>query len=190
MSKGAERILKAAAAVILRDGITSMTLEATAAEAGMSKGGLLYHFPNKDKLIEALVLDSAEQCRESYRLTYENSPEGPGRMIRGLLAGLSQMHVWADDLRATYAAVFAALAHDPKLIEPMQEVHIHLRGLLSRDGLPEGVAEALASAIDGLWLNWVLGIAKADSEHVERVRVALEGMLAQVTREMHEGENN
>ena len=38
------RLLDAATAVVRRDGARALTLDAVAAEAGVSKGGLLYHF--------------------------------------------------------------------------------------------------------------------------------------------------
>ena len=55
--------------------------------------------------------------------------------------------------------MFAALAHNPSLIEPMRAVYAELYQRLAEDGLPPGVGEAVAAAADGLWLNWVLGLA-------------------------------
>jgi AcrR family transcriptional regulator len=42
-----ENILRAANLVVVEEGVSRMTLEAVAREAGVSKGGLLYHFPSK-----------------------------------------------------------------------------------------------------------------------------------------------
>ena len=42
------RIRVAAAKVIERDGAGHLTMEKVAAEADLSKGGLLYHYPSKD----------------------------------------------------------------------------------------------------------------------------------------------
>ena len=50
-----ERLLDAAATVVRRDGAQALTLDAVAAEAGVSKGGLLYHFRSKRDLLDALV---------------------------------------------------------------------------------------------------------------------------------------
>jgi AcrR family transcriptional regulator len=50
-----ERILEAATNVVARDGSNKLTLEAVAAEAGVSKGGLLYHFPSKRALLEGML---------------------------------------------------------------------------------------------------------------------------------------
>ena len=50
-----ERILTAAAAVARESGPGSLSLDAVAARAGVSKGGLLYNFPTKAKLLQSLV---------------------------------------------------------------------------------------------------------------------------------------
>ena len=54
------RIRVAAAKVIERDGAGHLTLEKVAAEAGVSKGGLLYHYPSKDALLQGLLDDLLE----------------------------------------------------------------------------------------------------------------------------------
>ena len=48
-------ILLAASAVVKNNGVEKLTLEAVAKEAGVSKGGLLHHFPNKEALIMGMV---------------------------------------------------------------------------------------------------------------------------------------
>ncbi len=40
-------ILDAASRVVLDKGASALTLESVAEQAGISKGGLLYHFPTK-----------------------------------------------------------------------------------------------------------------------------------------------
>src|SRR5215212_6419318 len=50
------RLLEAAERVVAADGVARLTLDAVASKADVSKGGLLYHFPNKDALISAMVL--------------------------------------------------------------------------------------------------------------------------------------
>jgi len=49
------RILHGAEEVVLRDGVAHLTLEAAASEAGISKGGILYHFPTRAALVTAMV---------------------------------------------------------------------------------------------------------------------------------------
>ncbi len=47
-------ILDAAIRVTEREGITHLTLEAVADEAGLTKGGLMYHFRTRDELLLAI----------------------------------------------------------------------------------------------------------------------------------------
>ncbi|WP_058836105.1 TetR/AcrR family transcriptional regulator [Luteimonas abyssi] len=46
-------ILDAAVRLVQRSGITAITYEAVAAEAGFTRGGLLYHFPSREDLLRA-----------------------------------------------------------------------------------------------------------------------------------------
>lgn len=174
-----DTLLDAAEAVVARQGIANLTLDAVAAEARMSKGGLLHYFPAKDRLVEALVIRCAEGWRSCYTEAYERTPDGPGRMARALLNHcLSDAKCWTEELRRSSSAVFAALAQNPALIEPMRAVYADLHRRIAEDGLPPGVGEAVAAAIDGLWLDWVLGIVPLEQDRVVRVRLALEDMLA------------
>jgi AcrR family transcriptional regulator len=49
------RILDALEELLLKRGLSGVTLENVASNAGISKGGLLYHFQTKDAMIEAMV---------------------------------------------------------------------------------------------------------------------------------------
>lgn len=47
-------ILEAGSRVVQREGVTALTYESVAQEAGVTKGGLLYHFPSREALLLAL----------------------------------------------------------------------------------------------------------------------------------------
>jgi AcrR family transcriptional regulator len=178
---GASRVdllLDAAEAVIVRDGIASLTLDAVAAEAKVSKGGLLHHFPSKDRLVEALVTRTAGNIRAHNAEACESVPAGPGRMSRGLLAAnLRDLHEWCVTCQRGSAATFSALAHNPQLLAPMREAYAELHRRVAEDDLPEGIGDVVVAAIDGLWLNWVLGLIQVDQAMIVRVRTALEKIL-------------
>lgn len=48
------KILEAAIRVIDREGVTAVTFESVSSEAGITRGGMLYHFPSRDALINAI----------------------------------------------------------------------------------------------------------------------------------------
>ena len=51
-----QSILQGAEAVLLRDGLDALTLEAIAAELGLTKQGLYYHYASKEALLTELAL--------------------------------------------------------------------------------------------------------------------------------------
>ena len=63
-----------------------MTLDAVAAAAGVSKGGLLHHFPTKDALIHGMLdlLIAMYVDRQNLLLTRE-APGVPGRWLRAYI---------------------------------------------------------------------------------------------------------
>src|SRR5262245_24854897 len=50
-----EEIIEAVARVILRDGIGKLTLEAVAADIGLTKAALYYYYPSKDALLFEMI---------------------------------------------------------------------------------------------------------------------------------------
>jgi AcrR family transcriptional regulator len=180
------KLLDAAEAVVVRAGIGNLTLDAVASEAGISKGGLLYHFPSKEKLVEAMVQRVADTWRKNFLEAYTAIPEGPGRIVRAMLnTCMADVQCRSDQVRRSSAAVFAALAEtqgcpgcpENSPIEPMRAVYRDLFVRVAEDGLPPGVGETAVAAIDGLWLYWVLGMVPVDQAMIDRVRGAIEEMI-------------
>jgi AcrR family transcriptional regulator len=177
-----DRLLDAADTVVARQGIANLTLDAVAAEAQVSKGGLLHHFPTKDRLIEALVRRCADGWQARYVAELEVTPDGPGRMARALIAMcLADDELWTEQLRRSSSAVFAALAQNPALIEPMRVVYADMHRRIAADDLPPGVGEVVVATLDGLWLNWVLGLVPIDAAMKARLQQALTSLLAPAT---------
>jgi len=61
-------------------------IDAVATEARMSKSGLLHYFLSKGRLVEVLVIRTAEGRRTCYTEAYERTPKGSERMARALRA--------------------------------------------------------------------------------------------------------
>ena len=172
-------LLDAAESVAAREGVARLTFDAVAAEAGVSKRGLLHYFSSKEQLIEAMVQRSADGWRACFMGAYEVTPEGPGRMVRAILSHcFTDARTWTDGLRRSYSAIFAALAQNSELVEPMRKVYEDLYEYIRNDGLPDHLAEVLMAAIDGLWFYWVLRLRPVDQDALDRLRGALEVILS------------
>ncbi|RYD36028.1 MAG: TetR/AcrR family transcriptional regulator [Verrucomicrobiaceae bacterium] len=175
-----QALLDAAEAVALRDGVARLTFDAVAAEAGMSKGGVLHHFASKEQLIEAMVRRTAEEWRECYMSAYESTPEGPGRMARGILSHcLMGDESWTEPLRRRFSCVLAALAQNPSLVQSMRETYSDIYTRLEHDGLPPGTGEAIGAAIDGIWLSWAMRFCDVEADFLSRIHRVLSTLLEQ-----------
>ncbi|GAB3533271.1 TetR/AcrR family transcriptional regulator [Arthrobacter tecti] len=78
MASARERILDSYEDILIRDGERGATMEAVAAAADVSKGGLLYHFPSKEALVDGLA-ERLEALAARDRELMIADPEGPAR---------------------------------------------------------------------------------------------------------------
>jgi AcrR family transcriptional regulator len=176
-----DRLLDAAEAVVLRLGVTGLTLDAVAAQAGVSKGGLLYHFPSKERLIAAMVGRIASLWRNDFRAAIESVPPGPGRVPRGCLNTCFECDPsqWSDCIRRASVVLLAALTANPELVQPMRAAHAEIDDLVRHDGLKEGYAETVLAAVDGLWFSRVFGLRTWTPDQVRAMRQVLEAVVEQ-----------
>jgi AcrR family transcriptional regulator len=108
-----EVILDAAEALIQELGVNRMTLDAVAARAGLSKGGLLYHFPSKEALLKGMI------GRFAASLNVASDVSVASRIAEIRLSKLASL---ADDQKASHG-MLAAIAEDPSLLDPIREAH-------------------------------------------------------------------
>jgi AcrR family transcriptional regulator len=173
------RILDAAEAMVRARGVSGLTLEAAAREAGVSKGGLLYHFASKEALLAAMLNRLADFVAEDFVLAMERLPPGPGRAARAMLAwGLEVSEAEANERCDRAAAVFlAAFHHDPALLDPIRAVVAGLRDAVAADGLPPGRGMAIMAAMDGLFMARIFGMYELAPEERQAMHAALSRLL-------------
>lgn len=173
-----DALLDAAEAVVLRDGIGRFTLDAVAAEARVSKGGLLHHYHSKEKLVIAMVQRIVDQWRSDVLAAVQEQPAGPGRIPRACIElALAKPACWEERCRRSSLVLMAAIVQCPTLVEPMRGFHKELLAMIADDGLPPGVGETVVLATDGLWLQWMFGLNTLEGERVSRLRRVLTGLV-------------
>ncbi len=111
-----EKILAAAADVARESGPGSLSLDAVASRAGVSKGGLLYNFPTKAKLMQGLVEGYLREFGES--LDAANSDEANGESPLAVYIRLSARDCEGTQPSASW--IFSAIAEDPDFLEPIK----------------------------------------------------------------------
>ena len=168
------RLLDAAAAVVRRDGAKALTLDAVAAEAGVSKGGLLYHFKAKRDLLDAML----EGWVEEFGTEIAAAEEGKG-FAHGYVKA-SDMTGWAAAERATEFGLLAAMVDEPAMLEGVRARYAAWQDRLAAEAADPVGATVARLAADGLWLNDLLGLAPPAGELRRRV---MERMLALATED-------
>jgi AcrR family transcriptional regulator len=97
-----EDILAAARAVLLRNGIAAVTLEAVAREAGMSKTGLYYYFASKESLVFELVFGIWKNQGERIRDAVEHVDTGPAALAAIIRNTIETFAPQMDDFRLAF----------------------------------------------------------------------------------------
>ncbi|NKE43250.1 TetR/AcrR family transcriptional regulator [Roseomonas frigidaquae] len=172
------RILDAAEAIVQSRGVPALTLEAAARDAGISKGGLLYHFASKEALLSGMLGRLATAMQADFAAAVAAQPEGAGRAARAMLAWAFNEPIAACELQDRAAAVFlAAFHHDPVLLDPVRAVFAGMRAAIATDGLAPGAGQAIMCATDGLFMGHVFGLYTLDRAELTDLRAALERLL-------------
>lgn len=148
-------ILEAATDLFGLRGVDSTSLDAIATEVGVAKQTLLYWFPSKDDLVQAVLVGAIQELTLGLEASIRASSDDP-----------------LDRVDAVVRAVFRAAVRRPSLLGLVREV--------SR--LPNGQGEQFADAIAPLVARAVkyLG-AEMDAGHLRRSDPRLMAALAYAT---------
>jgi AcrR family transcriptional regulator len=158
-----DRILDAAESIVIRDGVARLTLDAAAAEAQLSKGGVLYHFHTRDALVSAMVerLVAAFDDDLAQESASDDEDDRAGRYVRAYVRATIRPAQTPQDIQRERAgaAVLAAMACEPQLLEPLRRSFDRWQERLATDGVDPIRATVARLAADGMWLGDLFGFA-------------------------------
>ncbi|WP_327142989.1 TetR/AcrR family transcriptional regulator [Nocardia sp. NBC_01327] len=174
------RILDALETLLLDKGMSQVTLESVAAAAGVSKGGLLYHFKSKDALLAGLVRRLGERADQQLRHAvdeghsvaewYLQTPQPDNdadaldlalhRSILATMRTVDGAHGPADDANSATADDAPAEETDRALAEMMGAWKVALDNEI-HDPVH---AEIVRLVGDGVYLRALLGMQPVDPE--------------------------
>lgn len=167
-----EKILDAASEVVLSSGAAGLTLEKAAKEAGVSKGGLLYHFPSKQALLSGMVDRMIADFENSIWNRVVNDPEENGKFLRAYLmetAAPPEAGSATERRKRLQSALIAALANDSRLLDPLRERYKTYQGIVEKDGVDPVDATIIRLAADAIWLSAIFDIPTITEAMNEKV---------------------
>jgi AcrR family transcriptional regulator len=161
-----KKILVAAAELATEAGPGRLSLEAVAARAGVSKGGLLYNFPTKAKLMQGLV----ETYLEDFTAALDDAT-GKGEP---LLAAYVRLSLKAcEDKRPPASWIFTAMAEDPDFLVPINTFRRKLVDRLRAEAPDPTTMLVAYLAIEGLRSIKLFGSDVFDKHERSEVATAL-----------------
>lgn len=180
-----EKLLTAAVAVIAANGVPGLTLDAVAKHAGVSKGGLLHHFPNKNALLSSLIKRHVDRWRADVMRAYDEQPVGPGRFSRAMIqlclcdqSSDGTEENWCAAMHDSCRVVLTAVMQDSSLVQPIRDLYADFGRMINEDGLPPGHADVVVAVVDAMWLYWICDINAIDSQRLSRVRATLTELIS------------
>ncbi|MFB9328095.1 TetR/AcrR family transcriptional regulator [Paenibacillus aurantiacus] len=156
-----DKILMVACRLVREMGASHLTLDAVAREAGVSKGGLLYHFPTKEALIQAALNDfldrfDSDTDAEATRNTALNNGWAQAYLIQ-------TFDISKDDLQMSFG-ILAAAANNPDLLAPMRQRYDLWQSRMTAECKDPVEATVVRLAADGLFFCELFNFAPLEGQ--------------------------
>ncbi|HLS59548.1 MAG TPA: TetR/AcrR family transcriptional regulator [Virgibacillus sp.] len=171
MSKKME-LLKAASRVVIADGVYRLTLEAVADEAGVSKGGLLYHYSTKDELIKAMNIYVIKQFREFM----------DNEMVMGCSYHQAYLRAISKSLRDDHylnvsTSMLAAISNNQNILALWREEYQIIKENLFKEDVREEYTLLILTTCDGIWFSRLFDLTHIDTKEEQRLITYLLDLL-------------
>lgn len=164
------RLLDAAAVIAVERGVAAITLDGVARAAGVSKGGLLHHFPARPALVEALYADLLARVESTINALVEQDPNPEGRFTRAYITAVTG----GDSEGKLLGTCALGMTTEPGLA--VAWTMWLARNYARHDEEENSVTGRIARyAADGIWLDDAVGASTMGAE--ERA-VVIEKLIA------------
>jgi AcrR family transcriptional regulator len=172
-----DRVLEAAERLVAEVGAARLTLDAVAQGAGVSKGGLLYHFPSKESLLNALAHRYAESMEQCIAAAKANLPEaGKSRELKAAILGMLGTDPRS---RALSAVLLATATNEPALLDVIRQCVAQYTQELEGTCSNFTRAAVVTLAVDGLKMREALRISPFTDRQREEIVQELLSMAEQ-----------
>ncbi|MDR7037138.1 AcrR family transcriptional regulator [Methylobacterium sp. BE186] len=175
-----EIILDAAEALLRRSGSRTLTIDAVAAEAELSKGGVLHHYASKDALITALAARKVERLRAGIGQHAAALAETRARMPLAMIGHARE--VYAEESGFPDSLLIASAENADAAAGFRAFLAERLRDLAEIEARP-GAGAAFLFAILGLMMSRSLGFHELDGAELDRLFGALEAQARALPEE-------
>lgn len=158
-------LLDQAAKLAIKEGLGSVTVQAVANAAGVTKGGFIHHFPSKQALIDTLFQELLDSIDADIDKFMADDPEPYGSFTRAYLETVFEAG-WQGNF-SPWATLSVSMLTDPNLralwtswFENRTERHRKTDGDMN--------LHIVRLAADGIWLADLSGIAAPEKAELRK----------------------
>jgi AcrR family transcriptional regulator len=171
-----EAVLEAAVRVVARDGATHLTLDAVAAEAGISKASVLYDYKTKQALVKAVITHRVNQEMDRLRGFIDQQGDGTNATILGLI-GAAAGRTMSETDRNIALELSAALSQHEDLRDSIQSAYRELFDGLARTSENPRQAMLTFLALEGLKLMECFGFYVWPADERQQLMADIRALL-------------
>jgi AcrR family transcriptional regulator len=142
-----DKIVTAAVDLAKEVGPGHVSLDAVAQRAGVSKGGLLYNFPSKKKLLEAIVAHHLDKFESAL---LEKTEKSGGKKDSVVVACVDLFEMDCKEGMPPASGFLAALVENPDLMLPVRKMSRRLVDRIRANATDESSALVVFMALEGL----------------------------------------
>jgi len=155
-------VIDATLQTLQTNGLNKFSLEEIAQQAGVSKGGLLHHFPSKERLLEATIQHLLNAFEALVIDFLAQEPQRPGRWLRAYIR--ASFEDSSANLEHS-AMLLSFLVDQPSQMQIIRADYERWSERLLNDGVPVARAMIIRQAADATWMDRVLGLTVDDAIH-------------------------
>jgi len=166
-SNSRERVLSAAVDIVARDGSSHLTMDAVAAESGLSKGGVLYHFPSKEALLAAML----DHALAGYEQRWQhNQDEHDDSALQAYIRAEQEE---TPAVRSLAQALLANAAEAPALLDPARALTKQVLNRIRKESTDADLATLLMYSAEGMRLADMFNLSPFTSAQRRRLNKRL-----------------
>lgn len=172
-----QRLIDVASEIVSTRGVQELTLEGAAAAAGVTKGGLIYHFKTKDDLLAAVVQSLIEHWEQRSRVKATQASNTSGDMLRAMIDDTFDMEPAEKQLISN---LLAAASSYPHLLGPVRDLYGRLYTDFAKSKPHPGTALVIAAALDGVSMLELLDFHRFTEPQRKALRQALHALAKEI----------
>jgi len=176
-----DRIIAAAMDITQAKGARHLTIDAVTVKTGLSKGGVLYHFPSKTALLEGLVKQTVLQFSaqiQAYRCVMVGAPNPT---LQALVQWLACM---LDQKQSLPTALLAASAEDPELLKPVRAEFDNLWQMIRAEATDLPTVQIMWCALNGVHYLEMFQLAPDGTRQLRDCLAHIASMISDLPEEI------